>query len=1146
MTWRTPAIRSEYRGLEPRIVLDKPVSVLLSVGPDAISALTKIGIMTVFDLAMSTLFSNAVEICRLAENRQGKFADTGRVPRDVLRRGHEKPVAELPMQDINDLASSTSEDTLIELAKAIGASSVHDLAVWPPYQTSRELFFLAFPLADGCGDAAAETAEAPPDLVPANGQYPTERVQYDVLLFDQYLGDASQELKPLAESNAIDVSALIATDSGYTRPAIGAVLTYTQSWYTKGLALGNLIHSIALGPGESTRIAMIDWSRRTRARATEEIGEEEALVSDLSRARAITEITSAVANETQRGQSAATNFAIASQEAESTGRAGIANPFPLGPLSPGVETAGTSKSRSTGFSQGTAWSTSSGHRDVAASLAQDIVDRTHQASHLARSRRASIVREVSQEESESVSTRAVTNYNHMHALTIQYYEVVQLYRTVVELSRADRCLFVPLRLVDFTNPLLVQRYKEVIAAVGLNSGIQALALADPARYAFYAPRRTSSWDEGRLANASRKLGSFLGNPNSPVLSLPLKFRFRNILFDAPVFSALTVTLASGETVRFPLEVPPTSPENYRGIAQSSAAKAIEIFGDSLIDVRRVVAEKSEDALEFSGNINTWLYEFSQDPQISGSIIPISYSVGVPKQASTVELFNIQPTPTAEAVTEHLQENRLYYSQAIWRSLDAAVIGSMLSSIGLRTGNGENFVPLVQLVDPIPVTLTANYLVLRLSGEEPAEGLEWLKERNITVGTKQEDLVPVPSGGVFAEAVLGRFNSAEKLDLTRFWNWQDSPIPITAPEIAPIATGSRGEPDDTKPGQLGQPVLNIVNAPALPDPQGMAPVLAAVQNGAMFRDMSGLAATIGLAQAGMAAAQQGATAAGAQAGENAAVAAEFGAKVAEIAGKLVAAYFSGGASLAAGAGVEGLAGMAGGISGQGAKVNYGRGYDARNEADSSPAPSPNGTGMPAGSEGNGSSPSTMSAGGSKEVEAFDQSLGGGGASGIFGQLLQLLLGASGAPVAAKPALTLGQKVPSKNETDVVGAIAGKIVRGTPDFAALEKNTNADIEFKDEEGTDADRMMTVKLRDKLAALAPLVKAEWPGKKLRVTEAWDESNEHAASSTHYEGRAADLTVSDKDSAKLGRLGQLAVDAGLDWVFYENSAHVHVSMKK
>lgn len=144
------------------------------------------------------------------------------------------------------------------------------------------------------------------------------------------------------------------------------------------------------------------------------------------------------------------------------------------------------------------------------------------------------------------------------------------------------------------------------------------------------------------------------------------------------------------------------------------------------------------------------------------------------------------------------------------------------------------------------------------------------------------------------------------------------------------------------------------------------------------------------------------------------------------------------------------------------------------------------------------------------------------------------------------LNLGDKVPNKSEATTVGAATSKIIRGTPEFAALVKNTNADIVFKDEEGTGADRMMTTKLKNKLDALAVLVKKEWPALKLRVTEAWDENDEHSTASVHYEARGADLTTSDVDAAKLGRLGRLAVDAGLEWVFYEDAAHIHVSMSK
>ncbi|MEG0939562.1 MAG: D-Ala-D-Ala carboxypeptidase family metallohydrolase [Comamonas sp.] len=147
-------------------------------------------------------------------------------------------------------------------------------------------------------------------------------------------------------------------------------------------------------------------------------------------------------------------------------------------------------------------------------------------------------------------------------------------------------------------------------------------------------------------------------------------------------------------------------------------------------------------------------------------------------------------------------------------------------------------------------------------------------------------------------------------------------------------------------------------------------------------------------------------------------------------------------------------------------------------------------------------------------------------------------------ARDPDLAVGDKVPAKSEVDASGAIKKKIKRADPEFANLVSNTNGDIVFKDEEKTGADRMMNTRMKQKLDALATAVAAEWSGVKVRVTEAWDEDNEHAGNSLHYEGRAADLTTSDMDSAKLGRLGRLAVNAGFDWVWYENSAHIHVSV--
>ena len=158
-------------------------------------------------------------------------------------------------------------------------------------------------------------------------------------------------------------------------------------------------------------------------------------------------------------------------------------------------------------------------------------------------------------------------------------------------------------------------------------------------------------------------------------------------------------------------------------------------------------------------------------------------------------------------------NRLHYSQAMFRSLDAATLGTVLAGFTYRG------IPVSQFVDSQPIASTANYLVFRVNvtttgdaedarwAPEQEAWRKWLKLRGLDRPAPKSEIIPLPSGGVFAEAVLGRFNAAEKMDLTRFWNWQDSPIPIVAPEIAPLEAGSRAQSDEIRPGQLSQPVLS---------------------------------------------------------------------------------------------------------------------------------------------------------------------------------------------------------------------------------------------------------------------------------------------------------------------------------------------------
>jgi hypothetical protein len=102
-------------------------------------------------------------------------------------------------------------------------------------------------------------------------------------------------------------------------------------------------------------------------------------------------------------------------------------------------------------------------------------------------------------------------------------------------------------------------------------------------------------------------------------------------------------------------------------------------------------------------------------------------------------------------------------------------------------------------------------------------------------------ISMPTKGIYAEAVMGKCNSCEEKDESRFWRWEESPIPDSPnTQILPLNTDTRrADPGNLQPKDFPNPVVNIQNAPNIPDPTGLQNLLQLLGKGDSFRDLAGL-------------------------------------------------------------------------------------------------------------------------------------------------------------------------------------------------------------------------------------------------------------------------------------------------------------------
>lgn len=691
-------------------------------------------------------------------------------------------------------------------------------------------------------DAAIFDRETPAYLVPKMGGAISDPAYFQQLVIRDpdaapgKVSEITQALDPFAKTNEAQTP---------QRPVEGVLLTFEQAWRQDHLALGRLLHSLCLAPGEVTKIAVMDFSRRTAASSRESATQAEQVASTDDVGSAQFEVQRAVATDLQSGTS--TRMSNASQTDAAASGGGLLF----------SASGGTSLSSAIGV----ATATTAASRDVAASAARNVQQRTVATSQAVRSRRSTQVREVSEREQQTATTRVIANYNHMHALTMMFFEVIQVFKLSTRTIDAERVVFLPMREIAFDDANArahAETLLQILAGFGRKDDAEAFRAYLRTDTVAKRKRADALVTDFELAIAQAVMSLAYDAPvtTSPPNLLQIEEFFRHADSEIakrtgapPVdLDRIEKDIAAAEAAWSRLK---TTPDNIPTQAdfESSIMRAGLSLGRRLSFTLSPPDGRAVDAFlaEARATLAAWRKGTVSDlPRIEAEVAAARFALQA-LQAAEAELDEVL------RVVRKIDTERLAFNQALWMRTDASQYQRMVLNHSFKG------TPLGNLMDPRPLSVFGTYVAFRLPHATP-DGDEVFARSYTSRAQSQiaEDIVALPSGGVFGEAVLGQAIAAEKIDLTRFWNWQDSPIPILPPSMQPVGLESRARDVAFSPVGFDTALAQIIER-ALPDSVDAAPIVAEVSKG--LRDMAGGSGLDALLAAQVAAAQAGAAAAG---------------------------------------------------------------------------------------------------------------------------------------------------------------------------------------------------------------------------------------------------------------------------------------------
>lgn len=668
--------------------------------------------------------------------------------------------------------------------------------------------------------------------------------------------------------------------------AHGHILHFKQEWIADGYSMGRLLYSLPLAPGQKKQIAVLDWERRETAIRQEALEETESLQATLSRDRDIGEMVSSVLSESSRGGSSASTSAVGG---------GIGIGAILGPVGGLLGIGGGASNASS-----TAWQDSS--RNVAANSLQTLRDRTSQAAASMRAQRSTVIQTVTQGERVAVTTESVANYNHCHAMTVEYFEVLRHLIVRQRIADVQECLFVPLQITRFDRAKAL-RWRNTLKAVmperALKAGFDALeridnnyegsdmptgAYADEKldylegeltiRFQLARPHdndqddfNAASWNwmglllpmlnpqelyKNYLKGQTLKDRIFLEQVGPRIVLafvdlMKISWVDTNdvehpLPIDTTLLSNFTNDTQLAVSLRLSGAVPPVARKDIKFIKISEFAFPGTPFFNVLPASSRVIVDGGQISYrtKFSSGYLFRSGRIANDLTGSDSV-----RIYTPLTLQELRKPREEDKELARRLLDHLNENIERYHHALWWRMSPDRRYMLLDGFEAPNSNGRS---VASVVENTLIGIVGNSLVMPVSrgfhldptfSQDVEHPIDLLE--HYQPNTPIEPVrVAIPTRGVYAEAVMGACNSCERKEEERFWRWEESPIPDNPPAILPVSTESRQTttPDLTAK-DFPSPIIAMQSAPAAPDPTGLAGAFTLLGQSGLFKDITGL-------------------------------------------------------------------------------------------------------------------------------------------------------------------------------------------------------------------------------------------------------------------------------------------------------------------